>query len=143
MAQPRPGDEAAALMPTGFVRTAATSPVGAAGAAVRLQQDAIGPDQPRRDTIVAVDTLLVLSEDALQVDGAQLDPERHLDSTWVFTVPDAAATIRLCRASGVPAEMDVTNADERLLGAGVGSLVFNGQPIALEDARLGTGAWSG
>lgn len=234
VAQLRPGDEAAALMLTGFVRIAATSPVEATGPAVRLQQDAIGPNQPRRDTIVAADTLLVLSEAAdgpvlaragslvnaanitrlrdqapelwrleleqpdhasgaavvlldglraatgadvevplasagqlqtwrarlrmraqsqgatpavhqdihLQVNGARLDPERHLDGTWVFSVPDAAATIHLRSASGVPAEMDVTSDDERLLGVGVGSLVFNGQPIALEDARLGTG-WHG
>ncbi len=234
VAQLRPGDEAAALMLTGFVRIAATAPVEVAGPAVRLHQDAIAPNQPRRGSVVGADMLLVLSEDAdgpvlaragslvnaasitrirdgapqlwtlelerpdhaggaavvlldglraatgtdigiplasagqlqawrarlrtraqslgatpaahqdvhLMIDGTRLDPERHRDGAWVFAVPDTAARIRLCSAAGVPAEMDVASDDERLLGVGVGSLAFNGQPVALDDARLGAG-WHG
>lgn len=78
----------------------------------------------------------------LLFDGARLDPERNHDGTWVFAVPDAAASIRLCSASGVLAEIDITNDDERVVGVGVGSLVFEGQPISLEDARLGAGWYS-
>lgn len=51
-------------MLTRSMRIAATSPVEASGPAVRLRQDAISPNQPRRDGMVAADTSPVLSEDA-------------------------------------------------------------------------------
>ena len=56
-----------------------------------------------------------------------------------FDLPAGSTIVRLLSRHGVPAEMYDSNPDHRRLGVAVSALALDGEAMALDDPRLGTG----
>jgi hypothetical protein len=72
----------------------------------------------------------------LLVDGRKLWPQ---PGSYRFVLPAAARDIKIQTRAGVPAETSAASEDHRRLGVAVAALRGDGQAIALDDARLGSG----
>jgi hypothetical protein len=69
---------------------------------------------------------------ALAVDGARRR----------FLLPPNAAEIRILSATGVPAWLDPASEDRRKLGASIGAIWLDGEPVPLEGAALADGFYA-
>jgi len=74
----------------------------------------------------------------LLVDGRLLAPKVS-GTTHRFTIPAGARTVSLVSRSAVPAELQDQSPETRRLGVAIGAMEFDGQPISLDDGRLGQG----
>jgi hypothetical protein len=74
----------------------------------------------------------------LMVDGRVVRPVIE-SGVHRFRLPSNAMSIRLGSRSAVPAHVCVDSDDCRRLGVAVAGVVLDGEPIALSDARLGSG----
>jgi hypothetical protein len=74
----------------------------------------------------------------LRVDGGLLRPT-ITGRTHRFGLPAKAKSIRLLSRSSAPAHVRDDSDDYRQLGVAVSRIVLDGKPIALTDARLGSG----
>jgi hypothetical protein len=72
----------------------------------------------------------------LLVEGRRLWPQA---GGYRFLLPVGARDVRIISRAGVPAETSAAGEDERRLGVAVAALRADGQAIALDDARLGSG----
>ncbi len=78
----------------------------------------------------------------LRVDGRAL-PATVTGHTYRFRLPnDGAQSLRLVSRSAPPAHVHDDSDDHRRLGVAISRIVLDGEPLALSDARLGTG-WHG
>ncbi len=81
------------------------------------------------------------TEDAdlfLLADGQRIAPAMT-GSVCRFTLPPGVTDVRLQSRHTVPAWMDPASHDRRRLGIAIGSLSLDGQPVALDDPRFGSG----
>jgi hypothetical protein len=60
-------------------------------------------------------------------------------SGWRINLPPGTRHLQLRSRTVVPAHRDAEEADHRLLGTAIASLVADGVPIALDDSRFGSG----
>jgi hypothetical protein len=72
------------------------------------------------------------------VDGGVVQPQRY--GAWLcVALPDGALRLRLRSRVAAPVELHAGSDDTRRLGVAVQALMFDGLPVALDDARLAAG----
>jgi hypothetical protein len=81
---------------------------------------------------------LAVATPAIEVDGRPVMPSQR-GARHVVRLPQGARRLRLISASGRPGETTAAATDMRLLGLALAHLALDGRPLALSDARLGTG----
>ena len=136
----RPGDEAAVLGLTGFVRIAATAPLDVALPAVRIGKDAIELNEPRRDSVVAAGTLLVL----VQEDGGPLlvRAEALVNAASIARAPNEAAGLwhmtleRSRRSAAGHGELVLLDGLRVATAAAVGVAAATGEQLRAVRTRL-------
>jgi hypothetical protein len=83
----------------------------------------------------------VLTQDAdlrVCVDGRAQRPS-VIGTTYRVVLPRDAKSIRLVSRSSAPAQVHDDSDDRRRLGVAISRIVMDGEPVALTDARLGSG----